>query len=184
MIRIILFNIFYLGTSGFALVRGGVPERLAAVILVADFQLSHWMIKPLATRYSSVEGAMLAIDLAAFAAFYAISLFSTRYWPMWMAALQGCVVAGHVNGLRADVIPFAYGNYVAVWSYLLLAILFAGTVRHCRRKQRYGHDPSWRWKLPETYRDGGATDAADIPATPGHSPGHENKPIAGHGEPA
>ncbi|SEK03966.1 hypothetical protein SAMN05518849_1326 [Sphingobium sp. AP50] len=179
MLRIILFNIFYLGSSGFALVRGGVPERLAAVILVADFQLSHWVIKPLALRYSGVEGTMLAVDLAAFVALYAMSLFSTRYWPMWMAVFQGCAVAGHVNGLRADVIPFAYGNYVAVWSYLLLAILIAGTMRHCRRKRRYGRDPSWRWELPDTYRDGGPADAADISASPTSIFGHEEKPVTG-----
>ena len=89
MIRIIVFNLFYVGTCAFSWLRGGRPERLAMVILVADFQLSHWMIRPLASRYSGVEHALLAIDLTALLAFYAMALVSSRYWPIWMAALQG-----------------------------------------------------------------------------------------------
>ena len=164
MIRIIVFNLFYVGTCAFSWLRGGRPERLAMVILVADFQLSPWMIRPLASRYSGVEHAMLAIDLTALLAFYAMALVSSRYWPIWMAALQGCVVAGHVNGLRPDVVPFAYGNIVALWSYLLLGILIIATLRHQRRLARYGDDPSWRWELCENYREGGFVDADDVPA--------------------
>lgn len=152
MIRIVLFNLLYIGTSAFALLRGGWPERLATVILIADFQLSHWVIKPLVSRYSGVEQAMLMVDLGALLALYALSLVSSRYWPMWMAALQGCVVAGHVNGLRPDVVPFAYGNVVAFWSYLLLGLLIVATIRHRRRIIRYGDDPSWRWEISTDYQ--------------------------------
>jgi len=166
MIRIIIFNIFYVGTCAFTWMRGGRPERLAMVILIADFQLSHWVIKPLVSRYSGVEHAMLAVDLAAFLSFYAMSLFSSRYWPMWMAAMQGCVAAGHVNGLRPDVVPFAYGNIVALWSYLLLGMLILATIRHQRRILRYGHDPSWRWELSEHYREGGLVDADNFLSDP------------------
>ncbi|ATI80845.1 hypothetical protein [Sphingobium yanoikuyae] len=171
MIRIFLFNFFYMGTCGFALWRGGLPERLGAILLVADFQLSHWLIRPVALRYSGVEEAMFAVDLAAFMGFFAISLFSTRYWPLWMATVQGCVAAGHMSGLRPDVIPFAYGNYVALWSYLLLVMLFVATVRHRRRRLRYGADPSWRWQLSQIYRDGGSVHATQGPAHDDYVPG-------------
>lgn len=164
MIRIIVFNLLYGGTCAFTWMRGGKPERLAMIILIVDFQLSHWVIKPLISRYSGVEYGMLLVDLAAFLAFYAMSLVSSRYWPIWIAALQGCVVAGHINGLRPDVVPFAYGNIVALWSYLLLAILIVGTIRHQRRLARYGDDPSWRWELCKHYREGGLVDADDVPA--------------------
>ncbi len=166
MIRIIVFNIFYAGTCAFTWLCGGRPERLAMVILIADFQLSHWMIKPFVSRYSGVEHAMLLVDLSAFVALYAMSLVSSRYWPAWMAALQACVVAGHVNGLRADVMPLAYGNIVALWSYLLLGILILATVRHRRRIARYGQDPSWRWELSEYYREGGLVDEEKVPGNP------------------
>lgn len=166
MIRIIVFNLFYVGTCAFTWVRGGRPERLAMVILIADFQLSHWMIKPLASRYNGVEHAMLLVDMAALVALYALSLVSSRYWPAWMAALQGCVVAGHVNGLRPDILPFAYGNIVALWSYLLLGMLIIATLRHRRRIARYGEDPSWHWELSEHYREGGLVDEEKIPGNP------------------
>eukprot|EP00456_Euglypha_rotunda_P077069 TRINITY_DN7255_c0_g1_i2.p2 TRINITY_DN7255_c0_g1~~TRINITY_DN7255_c0_g1_i2.p2 ORF type:complete len:231 (+),score=25.71 TRINITY_DN7255_c0_g1_i2:862-1554(+) len=162
MIRIIVFNLLYAGTCAFTWWRGGKPERFAMVVLIADFQLSHWAIRPLVSRYSGVEHAMLAVDLAAFLAIYAMSLFSSRYWPIWMAALQACVVAGHINGLRPDVVPFAYGNIVALWSYMLLGMLIVATIRHQRRIARYGDDPSWRWELSEDYRKGGLVDADDL----------------------
>lgn len=164
MVRIILFNLFYIGTCAFAWRRGGLPERMAAVILIADFQLSHWLIKPLVTRYDGLESAMLAVDAATCLAFFAMSLVSTRFWPMWMTAIQACVVSGHSSAMRTDVLPFAYGNYVALWSYLLLALLLAATIRHQRRIRRYGGDPSWRWELSDHYRKGGSADAHDIPA--------------------
>lgn len=173
MIRIILFNIVYMGTCGFALWRGGLPERLGVIILVADFQFSHWVIRPITLRYDGIEGAMFAVDLAAFIAFFSISLVSTRYWPIWMAALQGCVAAGHVNGLRSDVIPFAYGNYVALWSYLLLVLLFIATLRHRRRCEIYGADPAWWWQLSQAYRDGGSVHGTDCPT-------HDDRAVARH----
>lgn len=162
MLRIIFFNILYVGTSGVALAKGGWPERIGALVLIADFQLSHLMIKPLAFRYSGVEWPMFAVDMAAFLSLYALSVISTRYWPIWMAALQGCVMLSHLIGLRPDIIPAAYGNFVVIWSYLLLVILFAATARHRARLSRYHCDPAWRWQLPENYLRGGEPD--DNPA--------------------
>lgn len=160
MVRILIFNALYVGTCAFAWARGSIAERIGVVILIADFQLSHWFVAPLVSRYSGVEWPMLVIDGCAFAAFYAMSLMTARYWPLWMAALQACVTAAHLNGLREDVVPFAYGHLVALWSYLLLAILAAATIRHRRRLARYGIDPAWRWQLSENYRHGGAADGA------------------------
>src|SRR3546814_6250761 len=65
------------------------------------------------SRFSGVEWPMFAVDSAAFAALYILSLISTRYWPAWMAAMQGCVALSHLSGLRLDIIPWAYGTVVA-----------------------------------------------------------------------
>jgi len=44
MIRILVFNLFYVVACLFALVRGGAPERIGALILVADFELSLFVV--------------------------------------------------------------------------------------------------------------------------------------------
>src|SRR3546814_4105292 len=75
-----------------------------------------WVVAPMHSRFSGVEWPMFAVDSAAFAALYILSLISTRYWPAWMAAMQGCVALSHLSGLRLDIIPWAYGTVVAGWA--------------------------------------------------------------------
>ena len=152
MIRILVFNPFYVVACLFALVRGGPPERIGALILVADFELSLFVVGPMSHRFSGVEWPMFGVDFAAFAALYLLSILSARYWPIWMAALQGCVALSHLVGFRRDIIAWAYGTTVASWSYLLLAILAIATWRHIRRRAQFGIDPAWSWQLPEAYR--------------------------------
>lgn len=154
MLRVAVFNSLYVACCAYALIRGGAPERIGAAILIANFQLSLWVVAPFERRYGEVEWAMFAVDMGAFLAFYGLSLFSARYWPMWMAAVQGVVALSHFAGLRADIIPWAYGNAVALWSYLLLGMLAVATWRHRLRVRRYGIDPAWRWQLPTDYRAG------------------------------
>lgn len=154
MIRILIFNSLYIVSSLFALVRGGAPERIGAIILIADFQLSAWVVEPMHSRFAGVEWAMVAVDSGAFAALYILSLVTTRYWPAWMAGIQGCVALSHLAGLRLEIIPWAYGTVVASWAYFMLAILAVATWRHRKRIRRYGADPAWRWQLPAAYRSG------------------------------
>ncbi|MCM8732404.1 hypothetical protein ACFO8O_15680 [Hephaestia sp. GCM10023244] len=154
-----VFNLLYVASCLFAMARGGAPERVGAGILILDFQLSHWLIAPLgAGRYLGVEWPMFGVDFGAFLALYALSLLSTRYWPIWMAAVQGCVALSHLAGLSPAVVPWAYGNFVALWAYALLAILGVATWRHRRRQRRFGIDPAWRSQLPSFYRKGGRAD--------------------------
>src|SRR3546814_6330602 len=120
MVRLLIFNALYAFSSLFALIRGGAPESIGAIILIADFQLSAWVVAPMHSRFSGVEWPMFAVDSAAFAALYILSLISTRYWPAWMAAMHGCVALSQLSGLRLDIIPWAYGTAVAGWAYAML----------------------------------------------------------------
>lgn len=155
MLRLILFNTLYVSSSAYALTRGGAPERIGAAILVLDFELSHLLIAPMQSRYLGVEWPMFTVDLAAWLALYLLSLFTGRYWPMWMCALQGVVAISHFSGLMPDIVPWAYGNAIALWAYVLLAVLAIGTWRHRLRLRVYGIDPAWRRQLPRAYLMGG-----------------------------
>ena len=158
MVRILIFNSLYIVSMLFAIARGGAPERIGAAILIADFQLSAWVVAPMSTRFNGVEWPMFAVDSAAFLALYILSLLSTRYWPAWMAAIQGCVALSHLAGLRLEIIPWAYGMAVAGWAYAMLLILAVGTWRHRQRIRCYGADPAWFWQLSPSYRSGARHD--------------------------
>jgi len=154
MFRLILFNALFVSISTYALVRGSSQERIGALILIADFELSHLVIEPMQTRYLGVQWAMLEVDFAAFVALYLLSLFSGRYWPIWMCALQGLVAGSHLAGLMPKVVPWAYGNSVALWSYVLLGMLAMATRRHRARLRLYGVDPPWRSDVSGAYGRG------------------------------
>lgn len=156
MIRILIFNILYVASCLFALIRGGTPERIGALILIADFQVSAWVVEPMHSRFAGVEWTMFAVDSGAFVALYILSLLTTRYWPAWMAGIQGCVAVSHLAGLRLEIIPWAYGTVVAAWAYAMLVILAVATWRHRQRLRLYGMDPAWYWELPDAYRFGGS----------------------------
>lgn len=153
----------YAGTSVFAFWKGGAPERIAVIVLAADFELSHWFLEPIISRYAGVEWPVFVADTSAFISFYILSLLTTRFWPIWMAAVQGCVALSHLTGLRADVIPAVYGNFVVVWSYVLLIILTVATIRHRARLARDQIDPAWSWHSDAVY---GQSDTCDDRAPP------------------
>ncbi|WP_148291412.1 MULTISPECIES: hypothetical protein [Brevundimonas] len=160
----VIFNLLYILSCSYALLRGGAPERIGAVILIANFQFSHWLIAPLESRYADVEWAMFCVDGVAFLALYALSISSTRFWPIWMAAIQGVVAISHLAGLRPDVISWAYGNAVALWAWVLVAILASATWRHQFRLRRFGSDPAWPRQLPPSYRAGMTIGAGETQA--------------------
>ncbi|HBI20129.1 hypothetical protein FJQ54_12490 [Sandaracinobacter neustonicus] len=168
MSRLIIFSTLSVVCCAYALTRGGAPERIGTVILIANFQLSRWVVAPFDALFGKVEWAMFAVDLTAFVALYVMSLFSARYWPIWIAAVQGVVALTHLAGLWTDfIIPWAYGNAVALWSYVLLAMLAVATWRHRVRLRRYGIDPAWRGQLPPSYREGQSAGDARFPDSVG-----------------
>lgn len=145
MIRILLFNALYVGSCGYALLRGGAPERIVAALLVATIELSWLLLTPLAIRFRHVELGVLLVDIFLFLAFYALSLPSRRFWPIWMTSLQGMGMLSHLSVYAPHVIQWAYGNAVQLWGYPMLVLLAVATWRHRQRLKRQGRDPAWTW---------------------------------------
>jgi hypothetical protein len=135
--RMLVFAILLFGCFFYALARGGWPERLGALSLVAGSLATVAVNSPLAVRYASIEILILIVDVAVLLAFLALALLTDRYWPLWTTALQLLVVLGHAARLvDGDMVPTGYGFLLAVWSYPQLAILAAATwSRHRSRKR-------------------------------------------------
>lgn len=150
----LIFAVLWLGACGYALARGGRPERIIAVAFLIAAPLTsatvHWV-----ALYRLVEPSVFIIDSLLLLITLGVALWSTRFWPMAMASLQGSEVLGHVARVLApDTVPRAYYVVVAFWSFPMVVVLGIGTWRHRRRLRRYGVDHGWVWQLPERYREG------------------------------
>jgi len=143
MIRFTLFSVILVLVCGYALIRGGAPERIAALILFLGSAISPLVASAWPTRFQHVEHGMLLIDLIAFGLFFVLALTTRRFWPLWMTAMQGVSLISHLAILAPDVIPRVYGNAVTLSIYPMLALLAVATWRHRRRLAASGADSSW-----------------------------------------
>jgi hypothetical protein len=145
MVRWLAFNLMLLGCCGYALRRGGAPERLGSLIFLVAAALTVLGASPFGTRFHHVELGILVVDAAILFAFVALAIRSERFWPIWMAGLQTVEVLTHFARLvTPDIIPPTYGEAIALWSYPMLVLLAIGTWRHRRRLRRFGADNPWK----------------------------------------
>lgn len=135
--RMALFALLLFACTFYALVRGGLPERIAAVTMFAGCFLTLAVNSPLSVRYASAEIAILAVDAAMLGIFATLALRSDRYWPLWVTALQLLVVLAHVAKLiDPEMLRNGYGFVMAVWSYPQLLAIALGTRAHDRQRTR------------------------------------------------
>lgn len=114
--------------------RGGKEERIAATTCLLATVATHFLISPVAVRYTRVEDGLLAIDLVVLAAFVWVALFSSRFWPLWAAGFQLTVSMSHMmKGVDVGLLPKAYAAAAVFWSYPILLVIVVGTWR-TRRK--------------------------------------------------
>jgi hypothetical protein len=144
MTRQILFATLFFGSCGYALWRGGAPERVAAAILLVGGLASPLLASGASDRFFGVEPGIFLADLLILLGLLWLVVRADRFWPIWMAAIQLTQTSGHI--LRAadpTLHPWIYWFTSAMWSYPILLILAIGTVRHQRRLAKSGVDPSW-----------------------------------------
>jgi len=133
----LFFRLLLLAVAFYAFWRGGRDERIVAVTCVLGALLTHLSISPLAQRYDSIEIGTFLVDLGVLAAFTAVALRSSRFWPLWAAGLQLTTILGHaLKGVNQQLLPQAYGAALQFWSYPILIILALGTFRYHRRLRR------------------------------------------------
>lgn len=160
-----VFGWAWLLTCGYAMARGGAPERIVACGFVIAFLLTLLLEPPRATGFHAVEWRLLLVDGALLAAIAAVALRSTRYWLPPMASMQLVDILGHVSRtLDPAIVPRAYYALTAFVSFPMLALLAAGVWWHRRRLRRFGIDYAWVAELPPRYRAGWHVDERARPA--------------------
>jgi hypothetical protein len=128
----------------YALAAGGAPEKAGAIVYALSVVATHILLTAHLGHWRGIEFGVFTVDLVIFALFCILAARDNRFWPIWVSALLGLGVLGHLARWGGpDVIWYAYAVVLTIWSYPILAILALGTFNHRRRLARFGTDPSW-----------------------------------------
>lgn len=136
-IHTIISLILAILVCGLAMWRGDRSARWIGAAFLAD-----WLGSLLVHRQQaqSADYGVLAIDIAALAAFIWISMRTRRLWTIVASAFMAIIVASHVAvmiDLRVTINTLKAS--MAIWSYGVLACIAFGTWAGGRR---HGHAPS------------------------------------------
>ncbi|WP_375395189.1 hypothetical protein [uncultured Sphingomonas sp.] len=144
MVYIVVFNLIQLLASLYAFLRGGAPERLAGGLLLIAALLTRIFFLGSVSPYFGIEIGILAVDVVLLVALVMLALYADRFWPIWLAALQALGAGAHIaKAIDPTVVSMAYAILLSVWSYPMVLILAAATLRHQRRIAVAGSDLDW-----------------------------------------
>jgi hypothetical protein len=131
---------------GYALTRGGPPERVAAGLMVAAFAAGipvHMAFG--AAGYRSAALSAVAIDVLLLGALIVLAWRSTRFWPLWMAACQLAAVLSHVVKLVDPAMQATgYAIQAQIWAYPMVPLAAIGAWRFQRRLRAGVIEPAWK----------------------------------------
>ena len=150
-LRIILayaFNGALLAICGFALWRGGRPERIGAISNLIASLLTDAARLAFPAAWAPAHYLVTIIDLAVLATFFWLATRSNRFWPIWAFGFALANIVISIAGVMLPRTPlFAYHTGLGIYAYLALAALAIGTYRLPRDAtpdQRRGHRPPWK----------------------------------------
>jgi uncharacterized membrane protein YfcA len=149
VLRIALFAALLIGSCGYALWRGGTPERIVGAAMLGAFATTLLSYAGLAERFTQVEYDILVIDLLLMAVLAAVALRADRGWPILLAGLHLATLGAHAIRLfEPEMIRVTYAVMIAFWSYPMVLGLAIGTRRHRRRVSSDGGDRAWSERSP------------------------------------
>ena len=146
MANVYLFNLMVAMACAYALIRGGPPERVAALITLAGVAAAIGSSIAGFHHYGGVEFDLLWQDIAVLIAFQVLALFADRFWTLWIAGLQLATVGAHITkAIAPDILPLGYAVGIKSWAYLIVILLAVGTYRHSQRERAVGHEAGWTY---------------------------------------
>jgi len=145
-VSLIVFIALLFACCGYALWRGGAPERVAAGLQVAAYAATLALNRLVdGSEYLRVAAGTAALDLLLLVALVLLAWRSTRFWPLWIAGWQAAAIIAH-SAKMADpgMLPTGYAFLEQVWAYLMLPTTATGAWRH--RCRLVTGDPDAGWK--------------------------------------
>lgn len=144
MTRMAFFAILLLVSSGYAIWRGGAPERTVGASMLAAYLATLFSHSEFAVRFTQVEVGVLIIDIMLMIVLAAVALKADRAWPIVLAGLHLTTVGAHaVRMIEPSMIEVTYAVMLSMWSYPMIVALAVGTWRHRRRLRVHGYDRDW-----------------------------------------
>ena len=130
---------------GYALWRGGAPERVAAALQIGAFVLTLAAHRLFEGGFRSVDIGTAAIDLALLTALVVLAWRSTRFWPLWVGGWQLAAIIAHLaKMLDPNMMATGYAIQAQIWAYPMLLATAAGAWRHQVRRRAGDADPAWK----------------------------------------
>lgn len=127
-----------------ALSAGGRAERAVGLSQLAAMGLTLLSRREFATRFTTVEWRTSAVDLLLLLTLIWIASRSPKRWPVWMAAIHGFTVAGHVaKALDPSLLPNAYQTLIAGNAWLMVLLLIGATTWSVAVERPAPGDESW-----------------------------------------
>lgn len=149
MSRVLLFNLLQVAATVYALRRGGAPERVVGVALLAAALSTRLALSGLDVRFAGLEAGVLLVDVLLLAVLIVVALNADRRWVAWVTSLHALGVGIHFAHLvTPGAERMAYAILSAVWSYPIVVILAFGTRRHVQRLAATGYDLDWSRQDP------------------------------------
>lgn len=144
--RFVLAAVLSTIVLGWALWRGGGPERAFAATLIATLAADpvyHAIFGP--PLFDRVDLGHVVIDGFGLAAIFTIALRANRAWPILACAIQVIVCLGHLaRYLELDGAQGAYWAMTQVPVILHLIVLSTATAFHTHRKSASIAGADWR----------------------------------------
>lgn len=113
--------------AGFALWRGGRPERLAVIALIVASLASPLVQNT--SNFNAPQWGIMIVDVLLFIAFAALAWLFGRSWIPWAAAFQLITVVTHVGyALNLDILSRAYLSTSYLLFFGVLSAIAWGSV--------------------------------------------------------
>lgn len=110
---------------GGGILKGGPEERAAGAAFLIGWAANAVLLD---RSWPAVQGAGLVIDGLFFLFLLALSLRTTRYWPLVACGFQLLAVLTHAAKLiDRSVAQWAYITAGVIWTYLVLIAMAVGT---------------------------------------------------------
>jgi hypothetical protein len=150
----LLYDVILAIVCGTALVWGGRPERIGAVInLVASIATTALQLSD-AGNFAPAALPIIMIDAIVVCCFCWLSVTTIRFWPLWAGGFAVTNLYTELFGaLRPHVPLFPYQTGLGTYAYLALGALALATYRLPRDAAphlRNGSRQSWIQHLKET----------------------------------